>query len=50
MLNAKLAFDVQVMQKIIQSIGRIDSFKGRWAGIESRNDLQPARVAKGCYH
>ena len=38
MFNGKLAFDAQTMQKVIQLIGRIDTFKGRWSIIEQKSD------------
>ena len=38
MFNGKLAFDAQTMQKVIQLIGRIDTFKGKWSSIEHKSD------------
>jgi Fic family protein len=38
MLNSKLAFDIVTMQKVIQSIGKIDAFKGKWSSIENKSD------------
>jgi Fic family protein len=38
MHNTKLAFDAEGMQKIIQLIGKIDAFKGKWSSIENKTD------------
>lgn len=38
MFTKKLAFDVITMQKLIQAIGKIDAFKGKWGSIESKSD------------
>jgi Fic family protein len=38
MFTPKLDFDSQTMQKVIQSIGKIDAFRGKWGGIENKND------------
>ncbi|MBS1578282.1 MAG: Fic family protein [Bacteroidetes bacterium] len=38
MFSSKLAFDVVTMQKVIQSIGKIDAFKGKWNNIENKSD------------
>lgn len=38
MINAKLAFDTDTMQKVIQLIGKIDAFKGKWSGMENKSD------------
>ena len=38
MFNSKLSFTVETMQKIIQSIGKIDAFKGKWSSIENKSD------------
>src|ERR1035437_5319503 len=38
MLNSRLAFDIVTMQKVIQSIGKIDAFKGKWSSIENKSD------------
>lgn len=38
MHTSKLDFDSKTMQKVIQSIGKIDAFKGRWGSIEKKSD------------
>lgn len=38
MFTKKISFDVGIMQQIIQSIGKIDTFKGKWGSIENKND------------
>ena len=38
MLTLKISFNINTMQKIIQSVGKIDAFKGKWSGIENKND------------
>jgi Fic family protein len=34
----KLDFDTKTMQRVIQSIGKLDVFKGRWGSIENKSD------------
>ncbi len=38
MFSSKLAFDIGTMQKIIQFIGKIDAFKGKWNSLENKSD------------
>ena len=38
MFIEKIEFDSKTIQKIIQSIGKIDAFKGRWGSIENKSD------------
>lgn len=38
MFTAKLDFDSKTIQKVIQTIGRIDTFKGRWGSIENKSE------------
>ncbi len=38
MLHSKFDFDIVTMQKVIQSIGNIDAFKGKWSIIENKSD------------
>jgi len=38
-MESKLAFDFKTNQEIIKKIGFIDSFKGKWIGLEEKESI-----------